>query len=736
SPSSAFQTSEFNRSTGPGQHGAITAWAAGYSGQGIKIGIVDTGIDTTNPEFAGRIDPASRDVAGNRELTNPDSDHGTGVALAAAGARDNTGVMGIAFNSTIVMFRGDTPGTCADPDPKAGCTFSDSSIASGVNAAVAAGVKVINLSLGGSPPNATLRAAIVNAANAGVVVIVSAGNDGDSTDPAVDPANPDPMAAGLVAAGNGNVIIAGSVGAGNLISAFSNRAGTGAAWYLSARGERVCCTYENGVLKVVTNADGSRSVFVYSGTSFSAPQIAGAVALLREAFPNLTAQQVVELLLRTASDAGDPGTDPIYGRGILNITSAFAPQGATSLAGSTTAIPLGDTTLVTSGPMGDAKGRSAGVSAIVLDSYDRAYQYNIGSLIRSADLQPRLAPALSAHSRNVSFGNDRLSLAFTVDSRGRIERLAWQSGLRMSGEDQRMASVLAGRVVMQLTPKARAAFGFSQGADGLVSQLQQRESPGFLIARAPGDNPGFGQDNLMSFAMRQQLGSWGFAASAEHGTAITAAPAWTAASQLDRRRYEAADRFGLSVDTKRGNLQFALGASWLDEKRTILGARFNDGFASSGAESVFADLGASWRPGLGWRLGANLRGGATYPRSAGTIAGGRMLSSAWSIDATREGFFGDSDSLSLRLAQPLRVERGGIALTLPVGYSYATLLPTLAVRTLDLAPQGRELDTEINWRSPLWGGSAMISLFYRTDPGHYASLPDDQGLAASWSRKF
>jgi hypothetical protein len=344
---------------------------------------------------------------------------------------------------------------------------------------------------------------------------------------------------------------------------------------------------------------------------------------------------------------------------------------------------------------------------------------------------------MAAQSRSVTMGNDQLSLTFTIDNRGRLERMAWQGALRTSSEDRRGAAVLAGRVVMQLSPRQRAAFGFAQGADGLVSQLQSRESPAFLIARAPGDNPGFGQENLLSFAWRQQAGRWGLSISAEHGTAISAAPAWTAATQLDRKQYDAADRFGISLDTQQGNLHLAAGASWLSERRTILGARFNDGFASSGADSVFVDLAAGWRPAAGWRLGANWRGGATYPRATGTIvAGSRMLSSAWSIDATREGFFGASDSLSLRLAQPLRVERGGITLNLPVGYSYETLVPTYANRLLDLSPQGRELDTEINWRSPLLGGSAMISLFYRTDPGHYASVPDDQGAAVSWNRKF
>ena len=94
------------------------------------------------------------------------------------------------------------------------------------------------------------------------------------------------------------------------------------------------------------------------------------------------------------------------------------------------------------------------------------------------------------------------------------------------------------------------------------------------------------------------------------------------------------------------------------------------------------------------------------------------------------------DSVSLRLSQPLRVERGGLNFLLPVDYSYETLAPTLGMQTLSLAPRGRELDGELVWRGQLWNGAAMASLFWRKDPGHYSALQDDKGAAVSWVRKF
>lgn len=739
-PSSGFLTSEFNRSSGPQQHGALTPWTAGYTGNGITIGIVDTGIDSDSPEFAGRLASVSADVAGSRGLDNPDSDHGTNVALVAAAARDGIGVVGMAFNAQIAMFRADTAGTCAknDPnDPKDGCKLADSAIAVGVDRAVAAGARVINLSLGGSSPSSSLRMAVARAANAGVVVIVAAGNDGDSTEAGVDPNNPDPFATGIRQMGSGNVIIAGSVDKDNAFSAFSNRAGAEANWFLSARGERVCCVYENGVLKITTDETGARFQYVFSGTSFAAPQIAGAAALLLQAFPNLTANQVVDLLLRSARDAGAAGIDNTYGRGLLDLTAAFAPQGTTSLAGTAIAVPVGDTTGVTSTPMGDAGPRAGSIETIVLDRYQRAYGFNLAADLRGAQVQPKLAPALESNSRNLSLGGGKVALAFSVDATGRISKLPWSGQLRLTREQAEQARVLAARVVMEIAPGRRLGFAFEQGADGLVAQLQGRDQPAFLIARSPLDDLGFGATGQTSLALRERLGPWGLTVSAERGSAQAAAQVSLAGSASSHLPGVPAARFGLSLDRRIGDLDAALGASWLIERDSVLGARFHEAFGASGANSLFLDASAGWQAAPGWRLGAAWRSGFIRPHAGGMVtAGSQLVASAWAIDAQRIGVFAADDSLALRLSQPLRVDSGGLSLNLPVDYSYATLSPVYGRRLLSLAPSGREQDIELVWRGGLWNGTAMASLYYRKDPGHYSSLPDDRGMAVSWNWRF
>lgn len=722
-PSASFQTAEYNRSTGPSQHGAITAWAAGASGQGVTIGIVDSGIDTTNPEFAGRISSASTDLVGSRGLANADSDHGTIAALVAAGARNGVGVMGMAFNATIAAMRADSVGSCATTD---GCSFSDNAIARGITSALAAGAKVINISLGGSTPNTNVTNAIASAASAGVVIVVSAGNDSST--------QVDAFAAGLRAAGNGNVIIAGSVGSTNTISSFSNRAGTEAAWYLTARGEQVCCLYENGVIKT-TVSGGATYTTVYNGTSFSAPQIAGAVALLRQAFPNLTATQAVSILLSTATDLGSSGQDTTYGRGMLNIAAAFNAQGTTALAGTTTQLVLGDTNAVTSPAMGDAA-QGASLASVVLDGYGRAFGVNLANGLRGASLVPKLAPALVNQNRSFSIGGGAVAMAFSVDATGRTLALPWSGALRLSQEDAAAARVLAGRVIARVAPGLSMGFAMSQGADGLVASLQGQDRPAFMVAGNPLEDTGFFRSGETSLAIRRGLGQWGLTMMGQQGYAWTGAP-WQmvgAARRADNR--DLVQRFGFALDRRRGDIEASLGASWMSEQRGILGARFNPALGAHGADTVFVDAALGWRPYPDFHFGAAWRQGFTQVRGSGFIgAGSALVSNGWVVDGSIANFFKYGDVLALRVSQPLRVAGGGMNFQLPVAYDYDAGA-VWGVRRLSLAPTGREVDAELAWQFPLKGGSAGLNLFWRRDPGHYAALPDDGGVSMTWRKGF
>jgi len=707
-PGVNYNTTEYQNSAYSVASNAIAAYNAGATGKGIKVGIVDSGINPNLSEFTGRIDPASGDVAGTRGVSD-EGGHGTAVSAVAAAARNGQNTMGVAFDATIVSERADTPGSCGQTS---GCSFSDPAIAAGIDAARTAGAKVINLSLGGSAPGSTLLSAMQRAVNAGIVLVISAGNDG--TDPTKG-ANADPFA--LVPAQNfpGSVIIAGSVGADNgaggtntsVISDFSNRAGTGAPYYLMALGYKDRAPDENG------------TQYLWSGTSFSAPTITGAVALMAQAFPNLSGKQIVSILFQTADDLGATGVDSTYGHGRLNIQRAFQPIGTASVAGSQTAVTGSDLPSAA----GDAQtGQSLG--AIILDGYDRAFVMNLAATLRKAELDHPLSRALQGDVRVSGAQAGPISIAMTVRERHDLVGGFALGRAGIGPEDLRQSRLIAGSAVAKLDNRTAVAFGFAEGAKAMERRLTGANAGAFLIAGDISGTPGFSAKRGSSMAVRHQFGRAGVTFSGETGkvwqdvqTTATGSP------------YRLAT---VAVDRSFGRNWLSFGLSRLDEKQSLLGGRMSAAIGGGGASTTFLDAEARHDFGGGWATTLSARHGWTG------FAGGKFQTAAYAFDLTKVRLLSDDDSLGLRLSQPLRVEHGGFAMMLPTSYDYATLTATDSLTRMSLTPSGRELDAELSYGSSLLGGNAWIggNLFYRRQPGHIASMADDKGAAIRFSLGF
>ncbi|MBD5391474.1 S8 family serine peptidase [bacterium] len=117
-----------------------------------------------------------------------------------------------------------------------------------------------------------------------------------------------------------------------------------------------------------------------SGTSFAAPIVSAAIAVLRDAFPYMSASEITDLLLRTARDLGAPGTDEIYGRGMLDLERATRPVGAGVIPlDSGTTAPL--QTARASGIIGH-KLRTSGLQFAFVDDYGRPFQTDIKNHVR------------------------------------------------------------------------------------------------------------------------------------------------------------------------------------------------------------------------------------------------------------------------------------------------------------------------------------------------------------------
>ena len=673
----------------------------------MKAAVIDSGIAQFNAQFAGRIDPASADLAGSRGIGD-EGGHGTAVSDVLLGAKNDNGIHGVAFGATLLVARTDTPGTCANADPDMGCSHDDNAIARGVDLAVANNARVINISLGGSPPNSTLRAALGRATAAGIIIVFSAGNDGTADpDPFAQIAN-DPLARNLI-------IIAGGLDASNAtLASFSNRAGNGASHYIGALGENVRAIDQTG------------TSFLWSGTSFSAPIVSGAVALLAQAFPNLTGAQIVDLLFRSAVDIGATGVDPVFGNGALDLSKAFGPQGPLTLAGSQIALPA--TTGMTSAPMGD--GGQHGLSTVVLDSYRRAYLADLSAGLTRAPLQPRLAPALGIGTRSLAVAGGSTAIALSVaasSGESSVDRLL------LSANEEHHARALAGSVVRRLGRNTAIALGISRSGLALASQLDARGSGDFLVGGSALDSFGFDARPKSGLAMRQDIGGVGFTASAETGEVRL----WENGLFSEMRRGYSEHGYGvlsLGATKELGPLRLSARATNLVERETILGARFDGAFGKSGARSWFADLEGRWVPSRSWTVTAAWRQGWTKLAAGGLRPNtDHLRTSAWSFDAARTGLFGRDDRLSMRVAQPLRVSRGGFDLTLPTRYDYKTETAGFSPMRLNLAPTGRERDFEFAYARPLWGGQISANTYVRRQPGNFVNSPDDLGAAIRFS---
>ena len=365
---------EFQRNWGLGAVHAQAAFNAGGTGQGITIAVIDTGVDPNQADLGGAVSPASTDIVPGRNNPAGVALHGTEVA-GVIGARFNGfGTIGVAYQSTILSIRADdTTGTSCTNH----CQFNDFDTANAIEYAISHGAKIINMSFGADTPDSqAFTAALRDAVAAGVVVTASAGNDA-----AADPGWPARYAVDSRFAGS--VMAVGATDQTGALASFSDQAGVAANGYIAAPGQGI-----------VTNCTASNVCVSVSGTSFSSPHVAGALALLLQAFPNLSGRDAVDILFRTADDAGAAGTDIVYGRGILNIARAFQPIGTTSL------MTAQGTTIDVSTPpgahMGEAFGggfgRGGPLVTVGHDSYRRLFQIDLsgfpnGAYIAKFDLE-------------------------------------------------------------------------------------------------------------------------------------------------------------------------------------------------------------------------------------------------------------------------------------------------------------------------------------------------------------
>ena len=312
--------------------GDLAPRAAGYTGAGITIGFIDTGINRNHPALSGRVDAnfVNVDPSKNDMTVDDKVGHGTTVAMLAAGKAVGQWPGGIAPGAHVVSSRiisDERPaddGSGAGNEIHAGDGYGEFFAA--IDAELAdAGARILNNSWGGlywNDPGVTAELADAYRefiVDRGGLVVFANGNAGedvryrpDPTDNAALPSKDGGVAADLER---------GWLTVGALdplhptqLTAYSQQCGVAMRYCLVAPGDVV--------FTGASDTAGSTSYWVGHGTSYATPLVSGAAAVVWSAFPYFDNDLVRQTLLGTAKDLGAPGVDAVFGYGLLDVGAA------------------------------------------------------------------------------------------------------------------------------------------------------------------------------------------------------------------------------------------------------------------------------------------------------------------------------------------------------------------------------------------------------------------------------
>ncbi|WP_338701826.1 S8 family serine peptidase [Streptomyces sp. Q6] len=342
------------------QIGADTAWAAGYTGKGTKVAVLDTGVDAEHPDLKGQV-TQSKDFTGSDNGTADVVGHGSHVAstVAGTGAASDGKEQGVAPGTDLLV------GKVLGNDGSG----SASGIIAGMQWAVDSGADVVSMSLGSSAPMPTCddpmsTAAQALASKSDALFVIAAGNLGRNNNTVSSPGcAPD-------------VLTVGAVDSADDTAYFSSRGPVAGTHTLkpeiAAPGVAIKAAAANG-----------RGVYAYtsmSGTSMATPHVAGSAALLKQKHPDWSGQRVKQALVSSAKSdlSGDVRET---GGGSLRVDQALKQTvlGAGSVQGGTFDWPqsAGDRTSV------DVPYTNTGDKPVTLDLAVSHVTGNDGTTVRS-----------------------------------------------------------------------------------------------------------------------------------------------------------------------------------------------------------------------------------------------------------------------------------------------------------------------------------------------------------------
>ncbi len=665
-------------------------------GDGVTIGIIDSGIDTEHPAFEGKKIHLEL-LLGTKGDTGEDISHGTAVASVAAGNRTSEprASHGVAWGADLAVWAiplGSGDGKY-EPITLATLAETDAEFAELLEPVFAWSdgertVDILNLSFGydglidaytaeGLRANLpkTIAALAQGSASDKTILVWAAGNSHESwceegvpncMDNKIDAVSVD-ILPGLVARleelqGHTVAVVAlGPNGGG--IASFSNRCGIAADFCIAAPGSRIGYAY----FGPIGREDGVRTYDQGDGTSFAAPMVAGGLAVMKHLFRDqLTSEELVTRLFATADDTGIYADRSIYGNGRMDLGAATSPVGVLG-------VPI-----ETTGAL--ATGQAA------LQSTRLRLGAAFGDGIQDALDDHEI---MSLDSLGAPFWHRLDGFAVTTDGPS-----------------------MAARLRSFLGPDSGSAFpgggNLQPGVTGVRSD----------ILRMP-TATGSGHLALAEGAvMFSAVGHGGLSA-----TAFTTGN-WRAGMPAA----------GAAFGWRPGNLPVGIRAGWIEERETLLGSMGHGAFGNLSATTGFLGIDGGVQLGR-WRLGGSGEFGMARPEVHGGIIQdiSTLATTAFSVHLGTT--LADAGSLEFSVSQPLRVEAGQAALQVPAARTRQGTV-TYHGFTADLAPGNRWIDLAAQWNRRLGPGEFRLGAIRSHRAGHRKALGAPMALLSGWRWTF
>jgi len=688
---------EYNWSTSVMQLGIKGVHSRGILGQGVVVGVLDTGLNLSNPEFKNnvRVMAGYNAVNGSKDITDS-LGHGTHVAGIIGAPGNGTGMYGVAPGVTILPVKVFN-----------GSSASSTSIDNGLSYALSKGARVINLSLGanGATGDAGLRRV---AASNSAVVVASAGNDG-----LANPGWPARYAKEAWAAGT--IIAVGAVDANKKLASFSNKAGDTAQFYLVAPGVNIISSYSTGYAYM-------------SGTSMAAPAVSGAAALITGYWPYLKANQVAAILLNTADDLGAVGVDAVYGHGMLNVNRALSPVGSftyKTATGATTTMSLTGKSVVSVQPKVTTPSAFSGLTTEVFDEYGRNFTSDEGATL-SGRSQMTLDSALGRADRMLDTAEQ------VLPDGSRFTRLQLRSG-GVQADQVRPGSMLTGT-----QPAAQASFvgmqlasgyGFSAGDGGLGGMTMGLMGSTMAASLTGADgvlaNPllGFAPQHRFAALTAPLAGGWSTRFGMVRSSALNAASADVNVLELMHQGRFHAFNVSAGQMSEQGLLGgYSSSALGLDQQTGTFGVTF------SGALNLTGQ----------WTLaGAYTAAHTKAPQANGMlISATPVRSDGFGVGLIKADTWRPGDRLSFTLNAPLRASSGTLSYSVVTGVSEEGE-PTYGTHVVNLQATAREMLAETRYVTRLTANSTISAVMsLRHHPDNDASAPDQVVVGSRFDLLF